>query len=152
MYSEDDFRTGLENKQFQKEGNSAIENVKAFYSKNEPYIKACYSYYLQYDSKKDNYINQVKYEEVDEFKKELNGRTILILTANPIEEGKLLHSLVDAGKKLNFYLLNTVSNIFKPDAIMLLGICYGINFNDFDVGNVLISANLKTWSREPQQR
>lgn len=178
MYSEDDFRAGLDNVKSQKKENSASENVKIFYRENEPYITSCYNYYLQYQSEKVNYVKDVQYEEIDAFKKELWGKIILVLTANPIEEGILLHSLVDTGKeKVSFYLLNdyayhvchlnehtivhmhasktgeeftrrsinAAGNIFEPDAIVLLGICYGIDFQNYKLGHVLISSGLKTY-------
>lgn len=178
MYSEDNIKAKLETIKAVKKENSASENVKNFYKKNESYISACHSYYLEYKSKKEYYLNPMQFDDIDKFKKGLDGKTVLVLTANPIEEGILLHSLVDAGKeKLDFYLLNdnvyhvcrlnghtivhvhasktgeeftrrtinAASSIFKPDTIILLGICYGVDFNKYALGDVLISSGLRTY-------
>lgn len=177
MYSEDDFRAGLDRVKTQKNENSASENVKDFYKKNEPYITSCYSYYLQYKSNKSNYVKSAQYE-IERFKQELIGTVILVLTANPIEEGVLLHGLTDAAiKKMKFFLINdyayhvchlyehtivhmhtgktgeeftrktinAAGSIFEPDVIVLLGICYGIDFQKHTLGEVFISSGLKTY-------
>ncbi len=178
MYNEDNVKAELDNIKAIKEENSASENVKNFYQKNEPYINACHAYYADYESKKEYYLKTMQYNDINNFKKELVGKIILVLTANPIEEGVLLHSLVDAGReKLAFYLLNdnvyhvchlnehtiihvhasktgeeltrrtinAASSIFEPDIIVLLGICYGVDFNNYSLGDVLIASGLKTY-------
>lgn len=179
MYSisEEKLKAALDNVKSRKSENSASENVKQFYHNHEPYINSCYNYYLQYERHKADYVESVQYE-IEEFKKELKGKIILVLTANSIEEGVLLHSLVKVGKqKLGFYFINdhayhichfkdntivhvhtdktgenftrrtinAAENIFKPDTIVLLGICYGFDFDKYELGNVLISSGLKTY-------
>lgn len=178
VYNEEDLRAEFDKISCQKREKSASENVKAFYSNNETYINTCYNYFLQYDAKREEYINGIPCVEIDELKKELRGKIILVLTANPIEEGILLHSLADVGKEklglfwinnyayqvchLNEYTIvhvharrtgeeftrraiNAASSIFNPDTIILLGICYGIDFQNNKLGDVLISSVLRNY-------
>lgn len=175
--SEEKIKAGLERVKAQNSDSSASENVKKFYIEHEPYITSCHNYYLQYKSQKTKYIKNAVFEH-ERFQEELVDTVVLVLTANPIEEGILLHSLVEMSKeKLSFYVLddyayhichiyghtvvhmhaaktgeeytrrtiNAANKFFQPNAIVLLGICYGIDFHKYSLGNVIISSGLKTY-------
>lgn len=178
MYNEENIKAKLDNIKAVKKENIASKKFKSFYKENKPYIDECYAYYLEYKLKKENYLKPVQYD-MNKFMRGLGmEKTILVLTANSIEEGILLHGLVDVGKeKLDYYLLNdsvyhvcrlnghnivhmhasktgeeltrktinAASSIFTPDAIILLGICYGVDLDNYELGNVLISSGLKNY-------
>lgn len=80
MYSEDNIKTKLDNIKSQKKESSACENFIDFYGNNEPHINLCYNYYLEYDSKKEDYLNPIKYG-IDNFKKELVDKIILVYSS-----------------------------------------------------------------------
>lgn len=176
-YHDEEIKEGLKQERLKRNESAAIENVKKFYTENEDYIALCYKYYLQYELEKSNYIKSVQYDE-KKFVKEIQGKTILVLTANSIEEGVLLHGLADACKeKVSFYYLydyayhvchineytiihmhavktgeeatrrsiNAARKMFKPKVIILLGICYGLDYDNHELGTVLISSILKTY-------
>lgn len=168
----------LEAEQVKRNAQSADENVRKFYLENREYCEQCYSYYGQYSSKKEKYVNPVFYDKEEQFKKNLKGIIVLVITANPIEEGILLHGLSDVTNQKNeFYFIdnyayqvsfcndytivhvhahrtgeeftrraiNAATNLFMPDFIVLLGICYGLDYMKHKLGNVFISDSLKTY-------
>lgn len=178
VIKEQEYQAELEKQKEIKTHASAADNVKSFYTNNEEYIESCYEYFLQYDSNKTDYVNDVQYDDGDAFQTKLRGKIVLVLTANKYEEGILIHGLVDEAKqKLDFFIinghgyhvcninnytivhvhaertgdeytrraLNFATNIFTPNIIILLGICYGMDDSKNQLGDVFISNRLKTY-------
>lgn len=178
MCTNDEIKLGLQQEKGRKNEVSASENVNNFFSANQPYIEKCYEYYKNYDSNKANYIDQRCKSDVEKLQSMCRGKTILVITANPIEEGVLLHGLSDAStSKLGFFIIgnfpyhvckigeytivhthaprtgvemtrrtiNAATRHVEPTAIVLLGICYGLDFDKNQLGDVLISDTLKNF-------
>lgn len=178
MCTNDAIELGLQQEKERKDEFSASENVKDFFEKNQGYVKKCYKYYESYKFNKADYINQIYESDIKKLQSICTKKTILVITANPIEEGVLLHGLSDATEsKLQFFIvgnfpyhickigeytivhthtprtgvemtrraINASTKYIKPTAIVLLGICYGLDFNKYELGDVLIASTLKNF-------
>lgn len=178
MCTNNEIKLGLQQEKGRKNELSASDNVKNFFEDNRQYIENCYEYYNEYKVNKADYIEQDCERSVEKLQSMCMGKTILVITANPIEEGVLLHGLSDAAaSKLKFFIIgnfpyhickigkytivhthaprtgaemtrrtiNAATKYIAPTAIVLLGICYGLDFENHQLGDVLIASTLKNF-------
>ena len=177
MISEKEYENGLNKFHNNEKNASASKNVLQFYNDNKPYCEYALSYYEDYKSHKNNFVKAPESINEREFKSsKLSGSVILIITANPIEEGVLLHKLSEyykmkipsyfvhgrvyqvinqtkytiihshanrTGDEFTRRAINYASKIFKIDYILLLGICYGINYQKQQLCSVIISNDVR---------
>lgn len=178
MCTNNEIKLGLQQEKGRKNELSASDNVKNFFEDNRLYIENCFDYYNEYEANKADYIVQDCESNVKKLQSMCMGKIILVITANPIEEGVLLHGLSDAAtSKLGFFIIgnfpyhvctigeytivhthaprtgvemtcraiNAATKHIEPTAIVLLGICYGLDFNKYQLGDVLIASTLKNF-------
>lgn len=106
-YTDEKYEENLQQEKNRKRKNLASENVRDFYSQNREYIQKCYSYYEEYKRCMKNYVNECIDMDIKKLQSECSDRIILVITANPIEEGVLLHGLADAERQaLDFYTID----------------------------------------------
>lgn len=75
-----------EAKSFEQKSKEAKDNILLFYHANEAFCNCCYEKYEQFVSTGYRYRKRPVEIEVSDFKKLLDETTVLVLTANPIEE------------------------------------------------------------------
>lgn len=180
---EKEYANGLAQNAAANKSKSAHENILNFYQDNKEICEKAYQYYNEYEENKIKYVNEPIHSTPNEFKQQLKSKKILVLTANPIERGVLLHwlsekqsaplktflvgrysyNIYDAetknttkpkefsiihvspgitGEDSTRRVINRTCEIFRPDCIISLGICYGFNHNKYSIGYVFLSENL----------
>ncbi len=168
----DRYKSGLESEKEKKLSNAAHENVMKFYEINKKHCDDAYSYYKDYELNKGKYVEKPCNLKLKEFRELVGEKSILVLTANNIEEAIFLISLYDmlkqpiqsysvkkyvyqvikvgeytiihnhterTGDEFTRRSINAATRLFQPSYIILLGICYGIDFKKHDLGDVFIS-------------
>ena len=94
---------------------SARENILEFYNNNKDICEEAYQYYKEYEGNITKYVNEPIHLTTDKFLQQLKSKKILVLTANPIERGVLIHWLSEKkGSPLETYMVGRYSyNIYN---------------------------------------
>lgn len=168
-----EYAAGLAMRRKRDVGEEARINVIDFFNNHEKFCVAAYSYYLEYKSNVNRFVEIPRNSSKSEIYNRVNN-VILLITANHIERGIFLRRLSDFyGDKLPTYsigaysyqiinkdnytivhlhtgrtgdeftrrAINAAHKVFKKKikCIILLGICYGIDFSEQCLGEVVIS-------------
>ena len=153
-------------------------NVLNFYSLNKNIFEQSYFYYKEYENKKENYVLEPQEIPLKQFGVLVGEESILIITANSVEEAVLLHSLSDyyqkpipsymvggcvyqvvaidgvvlvhnhalyTGDEYTRRAINTAKKYFCPAYVYLLGVCYGIDYERYNIGTVFIADFIQSY-------
>lgn len=114
---EQEYANGLARNMAGQKTESAIDNILTFYKENEGICTKAYQYYKGYEENKAKYVKEPIRLTQEEFIKHLEGKKILVLTANPIERGVFLRWLAEKGGSptpLETFLVGRYSyNVYK---------------------------------------
>lgn len=137
---EKEYANGLAENSAAHKSQSAIDDILKFYNDNKPICQKAYQYYKEYEGNKAKYVNEPIRSTPDEFLQLLESKKILVLTANPIERGVLLHWLAEKkGAPLETYLVgrysyniykNVTNNTTNPKAFSIIHVSPGITGED----------------------
>lgn len=75
--------------------NSAANNIKKFLAKNSEICDKARNYYYDYEDNPERFHNMLDVVSDEQLQELLSNITILVLTANPIENGVFIHWLYD---------------------------------------------------------
>ena len=85
-----EYEKNLKSQAEKKKYTDAAENIREFLSKNGPICSRALLYYEGFKKHRGQYVSFSVRGTADELKKALKQTTILVITANPIEEGVFL--------------------------------------------------------------
>lgn len=170
------YQEGLRQVNENARSDEAKEDIMNFYNEHQDICDRALKYYQEYEEYKSNYVKEPKRITSDEFCKVIKSKTILLLTANPIERGVLLRWLSEKhGAPLDTYmvksfsynllhindkisiihtspgmtgdeytrkLINKTCELFTPNCICSIGICYGFNRKKHSIGSVFLSESV----------
>ena len=176
-----EYEKNLKSQAEKKKYTDAAENIREFLSKNGPICSRALLYYEGFKKHRGQYVSFSVRGTADELKKALKQTTILVITANPIEEGVFLRWLAEkngcplsniridgynycfstnyddtrtiihvrtkkTGEEYARRLLNNARKVFRPNYILMLGICYGLSdMRKFPIGTVFLSDSITSF-------
>lgn len=107
---EKEYAAGLKKEESESKSKTALDNILQFYKENKAICDKAYQYYTKYNDDKSKYVNEPTRLTATAFQERIKGQKILILTANPIERGVLIHWLSEkSGAPLDSYIVNNYS-------------------------------------------
>ncbi len=109
------YADGLAKEKEKSKSETARDNILKFYKKNKKICDKAYKYYAKYNDDKTKHVNEPIHLTAEEFLKQLNGKKILILTANSIERGVFIRWLSEKkGSPLETYMVgNYAYNVYN---------------------------------------
>ena len=78
-----------------KKIKNAVDNIKDFISNNDDICSRALNYYYDYNDNYEKYLDKPVRISAEQLKQYVNYSSVLVLTANPIENGVFLHWLYD---------------------------------------------------------
>ncbi len=113
--ADNEYAKGLEKERQRRASEDAAENLRCFYEENEVICRKAYEYFAAYSEAKHAYVCSRGHISRKQFRKLLSPKSILVLTANPVEEAVLLHWLAEEnGSPIDSYMVGSACfNVFQ---------------------------------------
>lgn len=103
------FKFLLQRQKDDKESKNAAENIKSFIKKNDSICNMAREYYYDYKENYERFHELQQSDSEEQLQQYLNNTTVLVLTANPIENGVFIHWLYDkSGSPVVTFQINSI--------------------------------------------